>query len=161
MEDLQSTLQSILSDPAQMARVAALAESLGLKPPDAGADGSAESSRNRPPEAAGEETRSTKSEPFIETTGAFGQAEQSGETAFRRGEEAVRSAAPSFAPAGIDLGSLMSRLSALNGAEDRVLNALRPVLSPEGQGRVDRALRAAKLSRLAGRFLEVGSARRV
>ena len=39
MEDLQGALQSILSDPEQMARVAALAESLGLKPPDSPAPG--------------------------------------------------------------------------------------------------------------------------
>ena len=33
MEDLQSTIQSILSDPEQMQRITAMAESLGLKPP--------------------------------------------------------------------------------------------------------------------------------
>ena len=33
MEDLQSTLQSILSDPEQMRRITAMAESLGLGPP--------------------------------------------------------------------------------------------------------------------------------
>ena len=35
MEDLQATLQSILSDPEQMARISAIADSLGLKPPEA------------------------------------------------------------------------------------------------------------------------------
>lgn len=54
---------------------------------------------------------------------------------------------------GIDLPGLMSRLSSLNGSEDRVLNALRPGLDAAGQGRVDRALRAAKLSRLAAQLL--------
>ena len=54
---------------------------------------------------------------------------------------------------GVDLGKLMGALSAMQGTEDRVLNALRPSLSQEGQSRVDRALRAAKLSRLAGQFL--------
>lgn len=108
MEDLQGTLQSILSDPEQMARVAALAESLGLKPPD-----------------------------------GPGQS-----------EESARSAAAPLGTAGLDAAALMSRLSTFNGTEDRVLNALRPSLSPEGQGRVDRALRAAKLSRLAGEFLK-------
>ncbi len=34
MEDLQSTIQSILSDPEQMQRITAMAESLGLKPPE-------------------------------------------------------------------------------------------------------------------------------
>lgn len=140
MEDLQSALQSILSDPAQMARVAALAESLGLKPPDADAEHSAGTAPEGPPDAAGDAARTETSGPQA---------------------EAVRAAAPPFGSAGSDFASLMSRLSAMNGTEDRVLNALRPSLSPEGQGRVDRALRAAKLSRLAGRFLIGGGARRV
>ena len=33
MDDLQNRLQSILSDPEQMRQIAAMAESLGLKPP--------------------------------------------------------------------------------------------------------------------------------
>ena len=116
MEDLQGALQSILSDPEQMARVASLAESLGLKPPEpAGTPLDAHS----------------------------GQSEES--------------VSPSFPGLdGLDLGKLMGQLSALNGAEDRVLGALRPTLSQSGQGKVDRALRAAKLSRLAGQFLTQG-----
>ena len=34
MDDLQNRLQSILSDPEQMRQIAAMAESLGLKPPE-------------------------------------------------------------------------------------------------------------------------------
>lgn len=113
MEDLQGTLQSILSDPEQMARVASLAESLGLKPPD--------------PASASMDDHSG----------------QGGESAFPT--------SPGLD--GVDLGMLMGQLSALHGAEDRVLGALRPTLCLSGQGKVDRALRAAKLSRLAARFL--------
>ena len=54
---------------------------------------------------------------------------------------------------GFDPEKLMALLSASSGAEDRVLNALRPSLSPAGGSRIDRALRAAKLSRLAARLL--------
>ena len=125
MEDLQSTLRSILSDPEQMARVAALAESLGLKPPD------------EPQQ--GEGARS-------------GQAKPCPEQAQRGGEGSVpASSVPNMN--GFDPEKLMVLLSASSGAEDRVLNALRPSLSPESGSRIDRALRAAKLSRLAARLL--------
>ena len=130
MEDLQSTLRSILSDPEQMARVAALAESLGLKPPEPGAEQPAGAPAGRPPEADGDGVQNEE----------------------RRNEESVLSSLQTMGN-GIDLPSLMSRLSSLNGSEDRVLNALRPGLDAAGQGRVDRALRAAKLSRLASQLL--------
>lgn len=116
MEDLQSTLQSVLSDPEQMARVAALAESLGLKPPE-------------PDRTA------------------------AGESASRAGAETAPPPGGTGLPEGLQLPQLMAQLSAMSGSEDRVLNALRPTLSTKGQSRVDRALRAAKLSRLASRFL--------
>ena len=119
MEDLQSTLQSILSDPEQMQRVAAMAESLGLKPPDAA-----------PP--FGQSARSEE---------AVSQSRHS-----ERSEESVLPGIP-------ELSGLMSGLSAMQGTADRVFAALRPSLSPAGQGKADRALRAAKLARLASRFL--------
>ena len=55
---------------------------------------------------------------------------------------------------GLDLGKLMAGLSSLRGTEDRVLGALRPTLSPSGQAKADRAMRAAALSRLAGQLLQ-------
>ena len=114
MEDLQSTLQSILSDPEQMARVSALAESLGLKPPETAPRSAGDQPANAPP------------------------------------DDARSDAAP-------DLTRMMGLLAASGGgAEAQVLNALRPTLSGEGQHRVDRALRAAKLSRLAAQFLSKG-----
>jgi len=119
MDDLQSTVQSILSDPEQMRQIAAMAESLGLKPPDAAP-------------SAGHPEQSTGSVP------SSGHSERS--------EESV--------PPGIpDLSKLMSGLSAMQGTEERVFAALRPSLSPAGQGKADRAVRAAKLAKLASRFL--------
>lgn len=118
MEDLQSTLQSILSDPEQMGRIAAMAESLGLKPPDAEAGG-----------------RQSEQEGTAHT-GAAGPR-----------PEAVP---PEM---GAELVQLLGQLGAMSGSEDRILAALRPSLSAEGQRNIDRALRAAKLSRLASRFL--------
>lgn len=137
MEELQSALQSVLSDPEQMRRVTAIAESLGLKPPAAEA---AAASSARPSERREESAFLSQANPSE-----------------RREESVPRppqgpSALPNI-PAGLDLSRLMSQLSAMQGTEDRVLAALRPSLSPAGQGKADRALRAAKLARLAGQFL--------
>lgn len=127
MDDLQDTLQSILSDPEQMARIASLAESLGLKPPDNGAGIGGGGVVDRPSEIQGNDMRDAGNIPQID----------------------------------LDLAGLMASLSSVNGTEGRVLSALRPVLSRSGQGRVDRALRAAKLSRLAASLMKKGRAERV
>lgn len=103
MEDLQSALQSILSDPEQMARIQEMAASLGLNPP---------------PEAE----PSSDSQP--EQPAADGQ-----------------------------LLAMIQTLGGIHGTEERVFSALRPGMSQKGKQRVDKALRAAKLSRLAGTFL--------
>lgn len=139
MEDLQSSLQSILSNPEQMARVAALAESLGLKPPDQGA-GIQDPGAGR--EKGNGEGRTGNGEQAAESRGHS-----------ERSEESACSSFPPFGASETDLAGLMARLSSLNGSEDRVLNALRPSLSPASRERVDRASRAAKLSRLAGQLL--------
>ena len=47
----------------------------------------------------------------------------------------------------------MGRLAQMHGSEERVFSALRPTLSEQGQRKADRALRAARLSRLAGLLL--------
>ena len=47
------------------------------------------------------------------------------------------------------MGKLLPLLSQASGRESQIFGALRPYLSPEDQHRADRALRAAKLSRLA------------
>ena len=149
MEDLQATLQSVLSDPAQMAQIAALAESLGLKPPEQQATGDA-------PARSGEHCspRGTRPE---EATGNGQQAkDRPAGAAIGRPPEAAASPMPIPNLEGLDLGKLMAGLSAMQGREDRVLGALRPSLGPSGQARTDRALRAAKLARLAGQLLRRG-----
>ena len=130
MEDLQSALQGILSDPEQMARVAALAESLGLKPPDA------------PPEGEGPQGGAAPQPPSAAPKNAA-----------EAPEPGAHSAALPFGLDAAELPALLSGLASMNGAEDRVLGALRASLSPASQPRIDKALRAAKLSRLAGRLL--------
>lgn len=131
MEDLQSTLQSILSDPEQMQRIAAMAESLGLKPPEGNA-ASAQTTQS----AASVSPGSGTPRPQPDATGSAGS----------------EATAP-FALGGMDLSTLMGSLSAMQGTEDRVFTALRPSLSPAGQSKADRAVRAAKLAKLASRFL--------
>ena len=138
MEDLQSTLQSILSDPEQMRRIAAMAESLGLKPPDAAP------STGHPEQSTGSVPSSGHTERSEESVS------QSNGMPFPRHSERSEESVPFAVP---DLSALMSSLSAMQGTEDRVFSALRPSLSPAGQGKADRAVRAAKLTKLASRFL--------
>ena len=128
MDDLQNRLQSILSDPEQMRQIAAMAESLGLKPPE-----------QNPP--SGHSERSEESASSVPAASPNRHSERS--------EESV----PPIPPGLPDLSALMGSLSAMQGTEDRVFASLRPSLSPTGQGKADRASRAAKLARLAGRFL--------
>ena len=128
MDDLQNRLQSILSDPEQMRQIAAMAESLGLKPP-----------KQNPPSGHSERSEESASSVPAATPNRHSE----------RSEESV----PPIPPGLPDLSALMGSLSAMQGTEDRVFASLRPSLSPTGQGKADRASRAAKLARLAGRFL--------
>ena len=120
MEDLQAALQKVLSDPGQMEQIFAMANALGLAPPDPG---------GQPANPLSPEKGSSEG----------GNAEQAGENA-----QAIDPA----------LLRLIGGLGDALGPEIRVLNALRPVLSDPGK--VDRALRAARLSRLAGQLLRRG-----
>jgi len=156
MEDLQATLQSVLSDPAQMAQIAALAESLGLKPPEQQATGNGQQAAGNAPARSGEHCSPRGPRPE-EATGNGQQAkDRPAGAAIGRPPEADASPMPIPNLEGLDLGKLMAGLSAMQGREDRVLGALRPSLGPSGQARTDRALRAAKLARLAGQLLRRG-----
>ena len=154
MEDLQNALQSILSDPEQMARVAALAESLGLKPSDNEATGNRQQTTGETSgSAAGAVIGRLPDPPFR------GEAPQNCHSKpcpeqGRRGSEESVPPSPFSGSDGINLGQVMKLLSASSGSEIKVLSALRSTMDPEGQTRVDRALRAAKLSRLAGTLLD-------
>ena len=69
------------------------------------------------------------------------------------GSPGERDAAENRAPELSALPELLGQLSRIHGPEERVLAALRPVLEPEKQGKIDKALQAARISRLAGQFL--------
>ena len=166
MEDLQATLQSVLSNPAQMAQIAALAESLGLKPPEESPASPVGAATGRQSEATGQGIGNRESGTGDGGTGPsaslrFAQDDKT-ETASPVGAasgrppEAPASQIPFPIPDGLDLGRLMTGLSAMQGRENQVLGAIRPSLSPAGQAKADRALRAAKLARLAGQLLRRG-----
>ena len=97
MEGLEDALQKLLKDPAQLAELSALVQSLGLGPPE-------------PP-----------SEP-----------------------PQPKSAPPPMPPP--PCGPFGAR-------QEQLLLALKPFLKPSRQEKIDRALRAARLSRLAGSAL--------
>lgn len=112
MEDLQKTIQAILSDPAQMAQLQQMAAALGLQP---------EPQAEQPQEAGPEQPPSP------------GQVTPDGQIA-----------------------AMMARLGTMTGSEERVFSALRSSLSERGRRKADRALTAARLSRLAGMLLASG-----
>jgi len=108
MEELQQLLQGVLSDPAQMAQIASLAQSLGL---------------DQPPAAVSEQTQTREQQ----------------------------TAAPGLDPGA--LKQLSALMNAMQGPEHPVFSALRPTLSQQGRKKLDRAGRAAKLSRLLSRYI--------
>ena len=113
MEDLQSALQSILSDPAQMAQIRSMAAAMGLQPPDPG-----------------------------------------------QAAEAASPGADPAPPLQADSGmlQLLGQLGQVRGAEERILSALQSGAAPGTRQRLDRAVRAARLSRLAGLLLRQAGA---
>lgn len=112
MEDLQNTIQAILSDPAQMAQLQQMAAALGLQPEP----------ETDPPQEAG-----------------AAQPAPNGKTV-----------------ADGRIAAMMARLGTMTGSEERVFSALRSGLSEGGRRKADRALTAARLSRLAGMLLASG-----
>lgn len=117
MEDLQNTIQAILSDPAQMAQLQQMAAALGLQPEH----------ETEPAQEAGA-AQATPNEKIM----ADGR-----------------------------IAAMMARLGAMTGSEERVFSALRSSLSEGGRRKADRAMTAARLSRLAGMLLASGHANHV
>ena len=106
MEGLEDVLQKLLKDPAQLAELSALAQSLGLGPPEP------------PPEPP--QPKSAPPPPPV-------------------------SAAPPMPPP--------PPCGPFGARQEKLLLALKPFLKPSRQEKIDRALRAAQLSRLAGSAL--------
>ena len=103
MEGLEDALQKLLKDPAQLAELSALVQSLGLGPPEPPSE---------PPQ-------------------------------------------PKSAPPPVSAAPLMPPppCGPFGARQEQLLLALKPFLKPSRQEKIDRALRAARLSRLAGSAL--------
>ncbi len=104
MDDFESTLSKVLSDPESMQKIFSIAQSLGLNAPTA------------EPEALPKE----QSLPELPDSGMLQM-----------------------------MQALMQSSTHENTRQAELLGALRPFLRPERQQSLDRALRMAKLSRLA------------
>ena len=111
---LEQAIGAVLQDPQQLQKIFALAQSLGLSPPEA----PAAPPPPEPPKPA-----------------AAASAEQAPEDR------------------GSALRTLLQQAGKLDRRQENLLNALKPFLKPERREKVDRAMQAARISRLAGAAL--------
>lgn len=109
---LEQAIGAVLQDPQQLQKIFALAQSLGLSPPEA----------PPPPEPP-------------KPAAAAPPAEQTPEDR------------------GSALRALLQQAGKLDRRQENLLNALKPFLKPERREKVDRAMQAARISRLAGAAL--------
>ena len=109
---LEQQIGAILQDPQQLQKVFALAQSLGLSPPEPPAEPS----------------------PAPVAPPSFPQ---------NAPQAAVSDA----------LGDLLQKAGQLDRRQENLLNALKPFLRPERREKIDRAMQAARISRLAGAAL--------
>lgn len=115
---LEQAIGAVLQDPQQLQKIFALAQSLGLSPPEAPAAPAAPPPPEPPKPAA-----------------AAPPAEQAPEDR------------------GSALRALLQQAGKLDRRQENLLNALKPFLKPERREKVDRAMQAARISRLAGAAL--------
>ena len=115
---LEQAIGAVLQDPQQLQKIFALAQSLGLSPPEAPAAPAAPP----PPEPP---------KPAAATTSAEQAPEDRGSA----------------------LRTLLQQAGKLDRRQENLLNALKPFLKPERREKVDRAMQAARISRLAGAAL--------
>ena len=115
---LEQAIGAVLQDPQQLQKIFALAQSLGLSPPEAPAAPAAPPPPEPPKPAA-----------------AAPPAEQTPEDR------------------GSALRTLLQQAGKLDRRQENLLNALKPFLKPERREKVDRAMQAARISRLAGAAL--------
>lgn len=109
---LDQALEAILQDPAQLQKIFALAQSLGLSSPPQPPPSEPPPALPQPPPPAPE-----------------------------------RSAAADT------LAELLQKAGKLDRRQENLLNALKPFLKPGRREKIDRAMQAARLSRLAGAAL--------
>lgn len=113
---LEQAIGAVLQDPQQLQKILALAQSLGLSPPEA----PAAPPPPKPPKPAAAITPPDEQAP--EDRGSA-------------------------------LRALLQQAGKLDRRQENLLNALKPFLKPERREKVDRAMQAARISRLAGAAL--------
>ena len=114
---LEQAVGALLQDPQQLQKIFALAQSLGISPPQpSGLPPSAP-----PPPDTPDSVRMTQEE---------------------RPQECQEA-----------LGAFLQKAGTLDRRQENLLNALKPFLKPERREKIDRAMQAARLSRLAGAAL--------
>lgn len=109
---LEQAIGAVLQDPQQLQKIFALAQSLGLSPPEVPA-------APPPPEPPKPTAAATSAEQAPEDRGSA-------------------------------LRTLLQQAGKLDRRQENLLNALKPFLKPERREKVDRAMQAARISRLAG-----------
>ena len=112
---LEQAIGAVLQDPQQLQKIFALAQSLGLSPPEAPA-------APPPPEPPKPAAAATSAEQAPEDRGSA-------------------------------LRTLLQQAGKLDRRQENLLNALKPFLQPERREKVDRAMQAARISRLASAAL--------
>lgn len=128
MDDLQAALQQLLADPQQLSELAAMASALGLHPPEGG------------------------SVPPGPPTGP--ELQKRPETQAAEPERQAASVSPRAAPIPQQPPDAKKPPGPPPGdRREKLLLALRPFLKPERQQKLDRALRIARLTQLAGTAL--------
>ena len=115
---LEQQIGAILQDPQQLQKVFALAQSLGLSPP-----------QSSPPEPHAEPSPAPAAPP------SFSQS------------------APPQSTVSDALSDLLQKAGQLDRRQENLLNALKPFLRPDRREKIDRAMQAARISRLAGAAL--------
>ena len=121
---LEQAVGALLQDPQQMQQIFALAQSLGFSPPPS----------SSPPSSSPQPSPPPPPQPVAPGPAQKAPDEKPGER-----QDA--------------LSALLQKAGKLDRRQENLLNALKPFLKPERREKIDRAMQAARLSRLAGAAL--------
>lgn len=112
MEDLESKISQILSDPSALSNIMSMAKGLGLTPPATASQPDADEPEIPPP-------RSNEADPPTDDLP-------------------------------FSVVKFLSEAGNLDGKQAALFNALKPFLKPDRREKIDRAVKAARISHMAG-----------
>lgn len=124
MDDLEGKISQILNDPAEMSRILALAKSLGLAPP--AGDPPESSGAPQPAAQAQEQEQTVPPAPDIPADASPFQGLPNG------------------------MMEIIQEFGKVDNKQTALFNALKPFLRPNRREMIDKAMRIAKLSHVAG-----------